>query len=489
MKSDGLDYESVTRPRQDRKRHNEGATLGRSVAQSSFAEAMPAESEMKSIGPQEHTRHLKYASKLRRGHALSYALLFLYLVFVYFRPYELFTSLAPLISVVFWLGLAVLIVFVPMQLLLEGSLTARPREVDLAVLLCVVALLSVIFAGSRDLAWNEFTFVFIKAVMIFVVMVNVVRTERRLRSLILLAISVGCVISVDALNKFRLGQFDQGDELGRVVGNIGGMFGNQNDMALHLVTMIPIVVALLLITPNILKKIIYLGCVLLMLAGNFVTFSRGAFLGLIAGVAALVWKLGRNNRALGLAIVFIAFTAALVLVPGRYGSRIASILQPSGDESAFTRKQLLFDSLYVSARHPLFGVGMGNSRNMLTRGQVSHNAYTQVASEMGLAALAIYVMFILIPLKSLRRIERTPSLSRVDQRSRYLAVGLQASIICYMVSSFFLSVAYQWNIYFLVGYAVCFRRIHEARAIETEREAGRSNETSKPQVGVSIEQG
>jgi len=32
-----------------------------------------------------------------------------------------------------------------------------------------------------------------------------------------------------------------------------------------------------------------------------------------------------------------------------------------------------------------------------------------------------------------------------------------------MVSSFFLSLAYVWNIYYLVGYAVCFRRIYESQ--------------------------
>jgi len=35
-------------------------------------------------------------------------------------------------------------------------------------------------------------------------------------------------------------------------------------------------------------------------------------------------------------------------------------------------------------------------------------------------------------------------------------------LLVYMVSSFFLSVAYAWNVYYLVGYAVCFRRIYEA---------------------------
>ncbi|MEJ7709182.1 MAG: hypothetical protein WKF84_04815 [Pyrinomonadaceae bacterium] len=40
-----------------------------------------------------------------------------------------------------------------------------------------------------------------------------------------------------------------------------------------------------------------------------------------------------------------------------------------------------------------------------------------------------------------------------------------------MVSSFFASVAYNWYIYYLVGYAVALRRlyvIHQRKSIETE---------------------
>jgi hypothetical protein len=49
---------------------------------------------------------------------------------------------------------------------------------------------------------------------------------------------------------------------------------------------------------------------------------------------------------------------------------------------------------------------------------------------------------------------------------------LQASIAGYMVSSFFGSVAYNWFIYYLIAYAVAFRRIYrlenEAQAVEAE---------------------
>jgi hypothetical protein len=47
-----------------------------------------------------------------------------------------------------------------------------------------------------------------------------------------------------------------------------------------------------------------------------------------------------------------------------------------------------------------------------------------------------------------------------SSRFYYLAIGLQASIVGYMVSSFFAAVAYQWYIYYLVGYAIALRRIY-----------------------------
>jgi hypothetical protein len=50
-----------------------------------------------------------------------------------------------------------------------------------------------------------------------------------------------------------------------------------------------------------------------------------------------------------------------------------------------------------------------------------------------------------------------------DSTSYYLAVGLQASLIGYMVSSFFVSVAYLWYVYYLVGFAVALRRIYQSR--------------------------
>jgi hypothetical protein len=60
----------------------------------------------------------------------------------------------------------------------------------------------------------------------------------------------------------------------------------------------------------------------------------------------------------------------------------------------------------------------------------------------------------------------------------YLAMGVQASIIGYMVASFFSSVAYQWYIYYLVAYAVCLRRIYEGKRESGELAVGKAQATA-----------
>ena len=82
---------------------------------------------------------------------------------------------------------------------------------------------------------------------------------------------------------------------------------------------------------------------------------------------------------------------------------------------------------------------------------------------MGLAAMVIYIMFMVVPIRRLRLIEHATFHTRRGSRIYYLSVALQASLVAYMVSSFFGSVAYQFYVYYLVGYAVALRRIYEAQ--------------------------
>lgn len=397
---------------------------------------------------------------LRRAHGLTYAGLLLFTFVLFYRPYEYIPLPATL---AFWLATLTLVVYFPAQLGAEGNLTARPREVNLVLLFCLAGLVSVLFAKESVAdAWATFSNIFIRAILIFIVIVNVVRTERRLRWLLLLALGSGVVMAGGALSDYAAGRLTV--EGYRVEGRIGGIFENPNEMALHLVTMLPVAAALAVGSRGFLKKTLYGAAAAVMVAGTVVTYSRGGFLAMAAGFMVLAWTLGRKNRFAVLTIALGLTILLLIVAPGGYGARILSIYDRRLDAfgSADARQQLLISSIIVALRNPLFGIGMGNFVFVSARSLEAHNAYTQVASEMGMGGFVVYALYVLTPLRRMFAVARESFEARRTSRHYYLAVGLAASLVGYMVASFFGSFAYYWNIYYLVGYAVCLRRLYEA---------------------------
>jgi len=391
---------------------------------------------------------------LRRGHSISFFGLFLFTFLVYFRPYELFQSLEWLSSAAFWVAVATLIIFIPTQLGLENTITARPREVNLILLLLLIALISIPFAHDSLTAWNTFI-EYSKVVIMFIVMINIVRSENRVKALILLVLAASVLLSIAGINDYRTGNLAlQGR---RIEGIIGGIFSNPNDLALHLVTMVPLTVGLALSTRSYLKKLLYWCCGVIVTAGIIVTFSRGGFLALACAVFFLCWKLAPRGRAFFGVLGLIFVLTLVALAPGAFHSRLTR------DASAIARTDDLKRSIFLAVRNPIFGIGMGNFIFYSNQAKATHNAYTQVAAELGLIAATFYVLFIVAPFKGFRFIERECEATKKRPRIYYLSVGLQASLIGYMVASFFASVAYLWYVYYLVGYSVCLRRIFESR--------------------------
>jgi O-antigen ligase len=396
----------------------------------------------------------------RRGHAVSFAGLLLFTLVLYFRPQDYFTWLetahVALLPAVF-----ALLAFIPSQLAADGTLTARPREVNLVLLLVLSAMLSAPLAIDPPMALDEFWNTCLKSAVTFILIVNVVRTESRLRIMLYLAVAVTALLCLMAINDYRLGNFAA--EGYRVVGNSkGGMFENTNDLGVHLVTILPISIVLCLGGRGLPRKVIFGACMALTLVTVVITFSRGAFLGMLASGAFLAWKLGRRHRLLVFGAGGLVVALFLALAPGEYWVRLASIFVPSLDRfgSSQARSGLLEHAIVSALANPVFGLGIGNFPLTSARAQVTHNAYMQVASELGFAGALVYTMFVVAPLRRLRLIERETFEGRRASKFYYLSVGLQASLVAYMVSSFFVSVAFYLYVYYLVGYAVCLRRIY-----------------------------
>lgn len=399
---------------------------------------------------------------VRRGHLISYFGLFFFTLVLFTRPSDWYPNDLTL-NLAYYTGLFTLAVFVVTQLLREGNLTARPRELYFVLALLLAGFLSIPFADQdRAYAFETFKENFLRAILMFIVLVNVVRTERRLRWLLLLALGVGLYLAISALSDYSKGNL--GVEGYRVQGAIGAMFGNPNDLAAYLTDMVPVAIAFLCISRGLVRRIFYALGIAVLVGGVVVTFSRGGSLALIAIVLVLTWKLGKRHRALFMTLALAVCIGSLAAAPGAYRTRLLSIFDSSLEVaagSAEARRHLLQESIKVALRHPVLGIGMGNFRVIYKL--MTHNSYTQVAAEMGLFGFFAYLLFIITPLKRLREIERATYGDPAQRRYYFMAVGLQGMLVAYMVSSFFGARAYYYNIYYLVGYAVSFRMIYYTR--------------------------
>ena len=440
---------------------------GEVFVEDKFAEAKkdaPAEPPRAIIGAED-------GWKLTKGHLITFIALFLFSIVLYFRPYELITALASFKSMAFYIGVITLAIYVPSQFIADGNLTARPREINMILLFVVAAFLSMPLATSPGEAWDTFSEILLKAVVIFIVIVNVIRTEWRFKMLVWLAFVVSAYLSYWAVSDYSNGIFREGSAYWnnqRIGGAIRGLFGNSNDLALHLVTMMPLAVGFAFASRGVLRKLLYLVLAGMFTAAVIVTFSRGGFLGLMFALLVLARKLGRKNKFLSTGALVVAISAVLILAPGSYFGRISSIVNSGADftGSSSQRTEILKRSILVTLRYPLTGVGMGNFHFKSVHELVTHNAYTQVSSEMGIPALIVYLMLMIYPLRRLRRIEAETLDDPQRRKYYYWAIGIQASIVAYMVASFFASVAYYWYIYYLVGYAVALRRLYYVEQVK-----------------------
>ncbi|MGI8468319.1 MAG: O-antigen ligase family protein [Pyrinomonadaceae bacterium] len=396
----------------------------------------------------------------RNGHAATYFFLYLFSAFVFFRPYEWLPQLSFLQVGAFVLALLTLLVYLPAQFSTEGSLTILTTEVKSVLCLVGLALLTMPISKNPALSWQTFNDTFIKAVVMFIVMVNVLRTRRRLMGIMWISFGISLVLSYIAIGMYMRGELKA--EGYRVEVDFGGMLGNPNDMALHLVTMTPLVICLGIATKNSLLRLVYFTMAVLFVAASVVTFSRGAFLGLLVVGAMLVWKIGRKQRFNAIVASIVVGGLFILLAPGNYGMRLLSIFVPGLDAvgSSDQRRELLQQSIQVTLRNP-WGIGIGCFPEVSQHNLQTHNAFTQVSSELGILGLAAYLIFMVSPVRKLAAIERTLFENGKTDWYYYLAIGLQASIAGFMVSSFFGPVAYNWFVYYLVAYAVAFRRIYQ----------------------------
>lgn len=349
-----------------------------------------------------------------------------------------------------------------------GQLQRRPpREVVLLVLLfvqlCVSAVLSPVWRGGAVNNVLEFS----KPVMMAVLAMLVVLTLPRLRRIIL--IQSASVVFVTVLSLVKNAR----DGTGRLTGAVNGMYGNPNDLAFCIVCALPFCLAFSLRAKGALQKAAWALSLLAMVYAMFLTGSRGGLLALVIATGVCLWEFaikGHRPRLVALAVVA---GVAIAIIAGRtlkerWSAMSSSQLDSRDDVAAYAsavqRRELLKKSLVVTAKHPLFGVGLGNFVVLSGNWHVAHNSYTEMGAEGGIPALVLYLMILGCGFKNVRQ---TEPLAHGDAETMLLAGALRATLVGCMVGSFFASYEYQIFTYLTIAYTTALVGLAEAKALSS----------------------
>jgi putative inorganic carbon (hco3(-)) transporter len=397
---------------------------------------------------------------------------------LFFRPQDMLPFLAPLhLAELAALGALTALVFG--RLTRGVVITRTPAE-----LLGVAALGGVILVTAPFSIWpggviGTFLDMYVKVLLIFVLMVNTLASPRRVEQFTwIIVIALGYLAFRAVLD---YGRGVNLIENGRVRGAVGGIFRNPNDLALNLVSVLPLAISLALTPGRAMRRALALLCVMFMLAATVVTQSRGGTVGLALMFVVFAVKLVRKKPGLVFAGV-LALIMAVPLLPASYLNRISSIANPSLDDtgSREARRILLREAAAAFVAHPLTGVGAGQFINYNAEGREeawreSHNVVLQVAAELGVFGLMCFGFLVarafIAPmqagrlLRKLRQIEQSPEWRGAPMPERDRAfldacqLAMSGALAGWFVCALFGSVAYNWTFYYLLGLAIAPREI------------------------------
>ncbi|WP_051914532.1 O-antigen ligase family protein [Thermorudis peleae] len=151
---------------------------------------------------------------------------------------------------------------------------------------------------------------------------------------------------------------------------VSGVFPHPNALALYLERPLLLAVGLALFDTAVSRRRFWQGASLLLGITLFLTFSRGAYLGVLIGVLLLAWR--HSRRALGAAVSLAAAFGLVALITAPH--RMANLL---GGGSGSLRLSIWQSALAMIRDFPLFGVGLDQFLYQYTPRYVNPSAWAE----------------------------------------------------------------------------------------------------------------
>ena len=313
---------------------------------------------------------------------------------------------------------------------------------------------------------------FIKTVLITLVIVTAVRNVRDVERLTLVYFVGAVVFAAVVLSRtnFQLAAEGRMERL---------YFYDSNDFATYAITAMPLGLFFAASERRLWMRCAAWTGIALLAAGFIWTGSRGGFLAFMAVIAYFLLRYTSVQRSWRWSAVAVIALLVTVVAGDTYWTRINTVLHPTQDYNLTSdqgRVQIWRRGVGYMLDHPVLGVGAGNfpraegtispllsrtPRGRSVKWGPPHNSYVQVGAELGVVGLLIFgaLLFNVFRAlgKSLRSAAGPPTPAR--RATARLAQSLTASLIGFVVGSFFLTLAFHDLLYMLVGLALGLRQV------------------------------
>lgn len=378
-----------------------------------------------------------------------------YAVFSLMSPHRLSYGFA------YYFPFAVIIAGVTMVSLLaskdEKKLPFTPPVVQLMIFTAWITL-TTLFAQNPDGAWPEWNRV-IKTMLMTFLTIMTVRTVNDVKALLLI---VGLSLGFWGF-KGGVWTILSGGHNG-VLGPQNTYIGDNNTLALAMVTTVPLLMALSGIAPTKWTKRIALGLAVLTAISALGSYSRGALLGGLA-MAFFLW-LKSNSKAKTGAVLLLLIPILLAAMPPEWTGRMHTIDNYQEDGSAMGRINAWQFAINVANHFPLGGGFICFTPPMYQQFApnpnyvvVAHSIYFQVLGEHGYLGLLLFLILFFLMWRTGTRIIRKCGTNPDYAWAATIARMCQVSIIGYLTAGAFLAMAYYDLVYYILAILVSLEKV------------------------------
>jgi len=352
-----------------------------------------------------------------------------------------------------WAMIIALATLVGMLFSQEPKRIPWTRESVLLLIFVLWMAVTTYFALYPALAWEQFVKVFKVLLMTYATLI-VINNRERLNGLIwVICISLGFYGIKGGIFTISKGGVH------RVQGPDGTFFGGNNEMALVLAMIIPLLAYLRLQEKRHWLRLGLAGAMMLSAIAAIGSQSRGGLLGL-ASMGVFLWLKSRNKLMTGLMIVSSVLIIGSIM-PQAWYDRMNTINTYEQDQSSMGRINAWWTA-YNVAKVRITGGGMEMFRPA-TFAQYApnpdnvhdvHSIYFEQIGEQGFIGFAI---FVLLGLMTWMRCNQIMRLGKKDPARKWaadLAAMIQVSMIGYATAGAFLGLSYFDLYYHLIAITV-----------------------------------